>query len=395
MAAKFFNIVLPESGSAALAAAISTLLLIVGCAAAPTALENEPMLSSSEERMLWRRAAEQQETIFENGKLYDRPDTVAYANRVADALRPKSCPPALKFKVYITSDPFMNAHAYPDGGIFITTGLLARLENEAQLAAVLSHEMAHCIERDALRAYRRCASLQPEERLAGRQETHSESGSQSGAARGGCLSELVRRRESAADARGLDMLVQAKYDPQEALRVFRHQKQALALDGGTNTNDSGSHPLWNQRMHALEQLLSTAGQSVDSGKRGRAAYEYRIQPLLLFNARLNLRFGRHRWARMDLKRYLQIRPEDARALHLLGEAYRQQGGRTGIENARACYLAAIRLDGSYAPPHKALGMLLFKQGRRQTARRYFQTALALAPGDPDSAYITAYLAECQ
>jgi tetratricopeptide (TPR) repeat protein len=147
-------------------------------------------------------------------------------------------------------------------------------------------------------------------------------------------------------------------------------------------------------MKVVEQLLDALYKGTDSGKHGRTAYNSQIQPVLLLNAGLNLRFGRYRWARIDLERYLQIQPENARAHFLLGESFRQQGGKTRVKNALKCYREAIRLDGSYVAPQKALGMLYFKQGRKHLARRFFQTALALSPDDKDSVYLADYLAEC-
>lgn len=377
---------------------MAMLLMTLGCAVAPVKFENEPFLSRTDEQMLWRRAEEEQQAVIQGGKLYDNVSLAAYVNQVAAVLRPDRFPPALKFKVYITSDPFMNAYAYPNGGIFITTGLLARLENEAQLAAILAHEMAHAAGRDALRAYRQCARAgAPEWPASRRGRWNGDRSERDELDEGlsGCLQDVGRRRESAADACGLDMLVQAKYDPSEALRVFYHQKAALAIDGPPTQPVAGSHPLWDERMKALEQLLATIYKGINSGKLGRAAYDSQIQPVLLLNAGLNLRCGRYQWARMDLERYLQIQPGDARAHYLLGESFQQQGGKAQIKNALECYQAAVRLDGGYAAPQKALGLLHFKQGRRQLARRYFQSVLALAPDDKDRLYIAGYLAECQ
>ena len=378
-----------RSGMFAFFTALSMVLLTFGCAAAPVKFENEPFLSHIDEQVLWRRAQEAQQTLIQGGKLSDNSSLAAYVNRVTAVLRPETCPSALKFKVYIINDPFMNAHAYPDGGIFITTGLLARLENEAQLAAILGHEMAHAIARDALRTYRQCSGA------VGKNWSRSRSeGSEPSEELAECLKGVGRRRESAADACGLDMLVQAQYDPSEALRVFYHQKEALSIDGSSDRPTTGFHLRWDERMQVVEQLLAASYKGADSGKHGKAAYTSQIQPVLLLNAGLNLRLGRYRWARIDLERYLQIQPEDARAHFLLGESFQQQGGKTRIKNALQCYREAIRLDGSYVAPQKAIGMLYFKQGRKHLAGRFLQTALALSPDDKDRVYLADYLAEC-
>ena len=134
--------------------------LIAGCAVAPLALNDEALLSRADERMLWRQAELEQQSLFRQGKLLADPALTGYVNRVAARLRPPDCPAQLKFEVYIENDPFLNAYAYPNGFILMTTGMLAHLDDEAQLAAVLAHEMAHGINREALRAFRLCAGTE-------------------------------------------------------------------------------------------------------------------------------------------------------------------------------------------------------------------------------------------
>ena len=386
------------SGIFILSLAILALLLSVGCAVTPARLENEALLSRADERMLWRRSEAEQQTFVGREKRYTDLSLADYVNRVAASLRPEACPPALEFQVFIVKDPFMNAYAYPNGVLILTTGLLARLENEAQLAAILAHEMAHCIRRDALRAFRHCSGIKADSWQTAHAGYAGES--QSGHDKlseklSECLKEVVHRSESAADASSLDMLVAAQYDPAEAIRVFHHQKEALSRDDGlADLPPDDTHPLWHERVKALEKQVAALQPGTGSVKIGRTVYQGQIEQVLLLNARLNLRYSRYQWARADLKRYLQFQPGDARAHHLLGETFQQQGGESRIENALACYQEAIRLDSSYAASHKALGMLHYKQGRKQLARGFFQTALALSPDDKENAYIAVYLAEC-
>jgi predicted Zn-dependent protease len=326
----------------------------------------------------------------------DSPPAV-YINRVAARLRPESCPAQLEFRVYISRDPFQNAYAYPNGVIVITTGMLAYLEDEAQLAAILAHEMAHGIGRDALRAYRQCAGPGSGDW----QATHGappgdlSAGGGSAAETTDCLQRLVRRREMAADARCLDMLVASQYDPTAAVGVLSRRIDDSAPGGSAGRPDAGSLGLLNERVRALDRRLTEIYPGVAGGKSERAVYRLQIQPVLLSNAELNLRYGRYGQAREDLKRYLQVRPGDARAHHLLGESYRRQGGKNRIAKALISYREAIRLDAGYAAAHKALGMLHYKEGRKGLAEYHFTTVLSLSPNDSERAYMTAYLAECR
>jgi predicted Zn-dependent protease len=378
-------------------AAIPLLLITAGCTAIPVKPESEAMLSRADERMLWHRAGKAVAAEIARGN-YDADSPLAgYVNRVTARLRPVGCPAQLAFKVYIAHDPFLNAYAYPNGVIVMTTGLLAGLDDEAQLAAILAHEMAHSIGRDALRAYRQCANPGS----GGWQAVH---GARTGGAAADagdaaetadCLQSLVRRREMAADARCLDMLVASKYDPAAALDVLSRRIDDAVPGGSADQPDAESIALWKERLRALDQRLAEIDPGLVGRKRERAFYRQQILPVLLSNAGLNLRCGHYGQARQDLKRYLQMRPEDARAHHLLGESYRRQGGKSLIGRALTSYREAIRLDGGCAAAHKALGMLHYKEGRKRLAEHHFETALSLSPNDPEKAYMAEYLAECR
>ena len=69
-------------------------------------------------------------------------------------LQPADLSYDLSFKIIVIQDLHLNVFAFPNAVISIHSGILARIDNEAQLAALLAHEMAHCTSRHALRAMR-------------------------------------------------------------------------------------------------------------------------------------------------------------------------------------------------------------------------------------------------
>jgi len=86
----------------------------------------------------------------ESFKLVEKLEIQAYVNKVGSRVipeylldMPEDAPGYVTFKFYVIEDESFNAFAYPDGSVFVHTGLLKTLDNEAQLAAVLSHEIAH------------------------------------------------------------------------------------------------------------------------------------------------------------------------------------------------------------------------------------------------------------
>jgi predicted Zn-dependent protease len=85
-------------------------------------------------------------------KTIDDPQLQAYVDRVGRSLVPKWVDPQqFQFTFTLVNDPTLNAFAMPDGTVVVQSGLLAVLENEAQLATVLGHEIAHATHRHGYR----------------------------------------------------------------------------------------------------------------------------------------------------------------------------------------------------------------------------------------------------
>jgi predicted Zn-dependent protease len=74
---------------------------------------------------------------------YDHAAVTAYVQRVGQAVAAHSDQPDLKWQFRVLDSPVVNAFALPGGYIYVTRGLLAYLENEAQLAMILGHEIGH------------------------------------------------------------------------------------------------------------------------------------------------------------------------------------------------------------------------------------------------------------
>jgi tetratricopeptide (TPR) repeat protein len=115
----------------------------------------------------------------------------------------------------------------------------------------------------------------------------------------------------------------------------------------------------------------------------------------LYNASLDLKAGRFRAARRGAEKYLTIRKDDPSAYFLVGEILRQRGEAEDDMRAKDFYEKAITLDPSYPDPHKAIGLIYFKEGAWMLAKRSFESSLALSPHMQDRAYIQGYLQECK
>lgn len=343
-------------------------------------LASDQMLASTDEKILWQKSAQAQRAIESKGLIYPDQELENYLNTVVAKLQAQSSPADLEIRVKVIKSADLNAFSYPNGMIYIHTGLLARMDNEAQLAAVLAHEMAHCIRRHALRAFRRYKDQPAFLRAA----EHSLSKTNR------YLSEL----EAEADRVGLELMASAGYDPGEALAFCDRMMAEIEQEGREASFFFGSHFNAGQRIESLQNRITSGYNNKSSRIKNSELFLAKLNTLFLDNAELDIRQGRFHAARRSVDKYLRINPHDSLAYFLLGEIYRQRGQADDALNAIKFYNQAIFLDPTYSEPHKAIGLIHFKKGRRTLAKRFFESCLQLSPDSPDKAYIQAYLKQC-
>jgi predicted Zn-dependent protease len=94
---------------------------------------------------------EMHEKMMAEGAAYDDPELQAYVTRIGQRLVDNSDEPDMKFTFTVIDSPDINAFATPGGFIYVNRGLLAYLDNEAELAGVMAHEIGHITARHAAR----------------------------------------------------------------------------------------------------------------------------------------------------------------------------------------------------------------------------------------------------
>lgn len=378
---------------------VAVCCLAAGCATPAPVSVNEALLAGEDETMLWQRAREEQAVIDNSGWLYRDSRIESYLNDVAARLNAHSIAPQIRFKIKIINDPSLNAFAFPNGVIYVHTGLLARMENEAQLAALLAHEMTHCTHRHTLRVLvsrknssdLKTAANQPPGPVTMFRElaqilgvNHSFS----------AVSGYTREFEAEADRIGLDLMSKAGYDSRQALNLFEHLQQEIVNEQIKEPYFFGTHPVVKQRIDNAESWLADNYSDKPAGTIKQEIFRSRMDKLLLDNARLDLQIGRFQMARRSAENYLHRHQNDASAHYLLGEIFRQQDRKTDTGVALKHYQQAIELDPSFPAPYKAMGLMHYKKGQRRLAKKFFESCLLLSPDAPDKAYIQGYLKMC-
>jgi len=169
-----------------------------------------------------------------------------------------------KFKFHLLADDqTVNAFALPGGQIFITLGLYKRLQSEAQLAGVLSHEMGHVIERHSAQ---QMAKNQLGQLMVVAVGTAASDNGMSRTSSPAMIAALVnqmiqlrysRGDESEADRWGLMLMTQSGYDPRAMVEVMQILKEATGKGDGRAPEMFATHPDPDLRIKQIEEYLKT------------------------------------------------------------------------------------------------------------------------------------------
>jgi beta-barrel assembly-enhancing protease len=158
-----------------------------------------------------------------------------------------------RFEFHLLRDgETINAFALPGGQVFITMGLLSKLETEGQLAGVLGHEIGHVIGRHGAEHMAKGELMQG---LVGAVGAASDGKAMAIAQMAAQMANLKygRQDEHEADTFGLDYIVQAGYDPRGILGVMKVLEEASK--GNRQPEWMSSHPLPANRIEELEDQI--------------------------------------------------------------------------------------------------------------------------------------------
>jgi len=166
--------------------------------------------AKTEQELLLESTFETDEILLSGKVLYNDPMTI-YCNRVVDKVLEANTDLRSKVKVYVIQVPYVNAFTTPEGYIFITTGLLAQIETEAQLAMVICHEITHFTQKHSLKA------LTEEKKFDKNDEEHH---SLTKLDKIIAQSNFSIQNEKEADDKGLTLFLTTKYSTATVMGTF-------------------------------------------------------------------------------------------------------------------------------------------------------------------------------
>jgi predicted Zn-dependent protease len=129
-------------------AALTAAVLSAACATNPVTGKSQLSLISEDQEIQMGREAAQQ--VQQSIGFVDDPGLQQYVARVGKAIAARTERPNLPWEFHVVDDPAVNAFALPGGFIFVTRGLMTHMNNEAELATVLGHEIGHVTARHSV-----------------------------------------------------------------------------------------------------------------------------------------------------------------------------------------------------------------------------------------------------
>jgi predicted Zn-dependent protease len=202
-------------------ALIFTVIINYGCAVNPVTGDQDLVLMSEQNEIALGRKTHQQ--VLQQYGRYDDPELQKYVQKIGERLAANSHRNNLIYRFTVLDSKEVNAFALPGGYIYITRGLMSYLNSEAELAAVLGHEIGHVTARHAVQQYSAaqlakigatlCAIFITGMAGAGNQLVQI-----FGTA---LLRGYGREHELEADQLGAEYLVRSNYTPQAMLSVIR------------------------------------------------------------------------------------------------------------------------------------------------------------------------------
>ena len=235
-------------------AGLALALAVAACAQAPvTGRSQLILLPESQDADMGLQAYQQikqQEKISGDAALNQRLQTVG--RRIAAV----SGHPDWDWQFTLFDNPEPNAFALPGGKVGVYTGLFKVAQNDAQLAAVIGHEVGHAIARHGAERMSQGILAQ-----LGGVAVGVATGSQAyvdlytQAATLGVILPYSRGQESEADHIGLILMAKAGYDPREAIKLWQNFE---ALGGQRPPEFLSTHPAEGTRIERLQKLMPEA-----------------------------------------------------------------------------------------------------------------------------------------
>lgn len=367
---------------------LSTLLFVFflnACSVNPVTGKSELSILSPQQEVAMGEQNYTPAQQSQGGQYTVDPGLNTYVSRIGQKLAAVSDNPSLPYEFVVLNNDVPNAWALPGGKIAVNRGLLIHLEDEAQLAAVLGHEIVHAAARHSAQQMTKSTFLNLGVAVLGGLSSNSDFGGliNEGASIGAAAwqSRYGRENELDADEYGMLYMSRAGYDPQAAVEL---QQTFVKLSEGRQSDFiSGlfaSHPPSQARVAAnqrhAQNLSGTTRnqqayqQAINQLKKDREAYTLQQQAVTAAN---NKNFKE---ASSSIDRALQIQKRENHFWETKGRIQSQQEQTDAAINSLT---KAIDFNPNYFRPHLIRGSLYYSKEKYSQAEKDLVKSQSLLP----------------
>ena len=374
----------------AITAGLLLLPLLAGPARATGEGHYTPLQVDDNEQQLLTNAEATEAQLERHGYVYDDRALTAAVTRVGRLVAPKPTDPYLSYRFTVVRDIEPNAFTLPDGQVYVNTGLLALLDNEAMLAALLGHEVNHAAGHHGILSYRSARRKMTTSMVLGPLTL--------GVGDYFFVRSIYgysRDLEDEADARGAKAMVSAGYDPRQMAALF----EMLGTDREGERPEMkpskwSTHSELKSRAEAVRAAIPglTTGMKLDRLRVGEeSAFRRLVRRAALDDANDLVGADFPRSAISLATRLAAEAPGDAMPRLILGDARRALGARANIEGEQAVLTekekrAALRrrayltrAEGQEMLKETPEGQMAIRSNNESALREYSR-ALEIDPG---------------
>ena len=377
--------------------------LALGCAVNPVTGQSQLMLVSEEDEIQLDRQSSPFQISADYGMVQDSA-LAAYVSGVGMRLAKLTHRPQMPYAFRTVNAVYVNAYAFPGGTIAATRGILLKLRNEAELAALLGHELGHVNARHTAQQASKGMIVQgvlgSVAMIAGTtSQALGNIASQMGMIGAGVLlATYSREAERQADSLSMDYAVAAGYSPEGCVGLMDMLKGLSKSRSGAVELLFSTHPMSEDRYQAM---ISEASQKYGAARknplyRERYMDNYRPpasrQPAIeaMQKAEEELAKKQYGSAEALLRRACRLPP-------MIMPAFSSWPNASSCRSATA-RRSALRSRQSRPIParrraHQVSAYACMKQKKYRPGYQDFSTVERLLPGNPDNAFSKGYCLE--
>jgi predicted Zn-dependent protease len=249
----------------------------LGCARNPVTGKSElSLVSESQEIAMGKQSAQE---VAQTIGLYDNANAQAYVAEIGKPIAAASERPNLPWEFHVVDDASVNAFALPGGFIYVTRGLMTTVNDEAEFATVIGHEIGHVTNRHSVQMISKSQLAQLGLGIGSILSSDiAKYGQLASAGLQVLFLKYSRDAENQADQAGFRYALTQGYDVREMPKVFQTLDRISQTGGGGKLPEwLATHPNPGNRIKHIETLLDTVHQDLGKAKVNREGYLQRIK----------------------------------------------------------------------------------------------------------------------